>query len=250
MLDHVRGDRLDQHKYPWINLTQAAIYLMSPDDAERLRAINSHDWEQPFKRLHKLIEDGKLSVYEGWTEPYRPIPKEDFFGVWIRYPSYPDDRQEDIRRAYQPGFRTFIDCDLSQPRNRYFEARTFNPKWRDLKIRSQQLVTIFEAENIEAFNEIAPTLAPDQFEDRPQKAKPGPKPDFEWGEIETKCYDLMDDNGDFTPDDPDWDCQARLETALMKFCQETWAREPGASTLREKLPEWLSAWRKRKTGTA
>jgi hypothetical protein len=89
-----------------------------------------------------LIESGKLTVYEGWTEPFEAIPKDDFFGVWIRYPSYPDDRQEDIRRAYQAGFRTFIDCDLSQPRNPYFEARKFEPKWRDLKIRSQQLVAI------------------------------------------------------------------------------------------------------------
>jgi hypothetical protein len=153
MFDHVRGDRLDQQKYPWISLTQAAIYLMPPDDAERQRAINSHDWERPFKRLHKWIEDGKLTVYEGWNEPYKSIPKEDFFGIWIRYPSYPDNRQEDIRRAYQSGFRTFIDCDRLQPRNRYFEARKFEPKWRDLIIRSQELVAIFEAEK--AFNEIA-----------------------------------------------------------------------------------------------
>ena len=72
----------------------------------------------------------------------------------------------------------------------------------------------------------------------------------EWGEIETKCYDLMDDNGDFTPDDPDWDCQARLEAALMSFCQETWGREPSESTLRGRLRGWLSAWRKKKTGAA
>jgi hypothetical protein len=142
MFDHVRGDRLDQHKYPWISLTQAAIYLMSPDHAERLRTIIFHAWAQPFRRLIELIESGQLPVYEGWTEPHKPIPKEFFFGVWIRYPTYPDDRQEDIRRAYQAGFRTFIDCDLSQPRNRYFEARKFEPKWRDLKIRSQQLVAI------------------------------------------------------------------------------------------------------------
>jgi hypothetical protein len=246
MFDHIRGGRLDQHKYPWISLSEAAVYLMLPDDADR--ALHSHDWEQPFERLRVLIESGQLTVYEGWTEPYNPIPKEDFFGVRIRYPTYPDDRKEDIRRAYQPGFRTFIDCDLSQPRNRYFEARTFNPKWRDLKIRSQQLIgAIFGAE---AANKIAATLVPDQPEDRPHRAKPGPKPDFELGEIEAKCYDLMDHNGDFTPDDPDWDCQARLETALMKFCQETRGREPGASTLREKLPEWLSTWHKRKTGTA
>jgi hypothetical protein len=248
MFDHVRGDRLDQHKYPWISLTQAAIYLMSPDDVERQRAINSDDWARPFRKLAEWIESGRLTVYDGWEPPYKTIPKEEFFDVPFKYPSYPESRGG---RAYQIGVRTFIECNLSPPRDRYFQSRKSEPKWRDLKIQSQQLVALFEAENIEAFNEIAATLVPaDQHEDRPQKAKPGPKPEFEWGRIETKCYDLMDHHGDFMPDDRDWDCQARLETELMKFCQETWGREPGASTLREKLPEWLSAWHKRKTGAA
>jgi hypothetical protein len=137
------------------------------------------------------------------------------------------------------------------PRDQYFEERKYQPKWRDLKIRSQQLVAIFKAEKSEAFNETAATLVPtDQPEDRQQKAKPGPKPDFKWEAIETKCYELMDDNGDFMPDDPDWDCQARLETALRKFCEDTWQRQPAPSTLRDRLPGWLSAWRKRKTGAA
>ena len=83
-----------------------------------------------------------------------------------------------------------------------------------------------------------------------EKRKPGPKPDFKWELIEAKCYELMDDNGDFMLDDPKWDCQARLEEALMEFCQKTPQGEPGPSTLREKLPDWLSAWRKRKTGEA
>ena len=171
MFDHVRGDRLDQQKYPWISLTQAAIYLMSPDDAERQRAVNSHDWKRPFERLREWIEDGKLTVYDGWTGPFQPIPKEVFFGVPIRYPSYPDDRQEDIRRAYQPGFHAFIECNLSPPRDQYFEERKYQPKWRDLKIRSQQLVAIFEAANAEAFNEIAAAtpVATDQPEE-PQRS--------------------------------------------------------------------------------
>jgi hypothetical protein len=142
MFDHVRGDRLDQQTYPWISLTQAAIYLISPDDAERLRTIIFHDWARPFRRLFELIESGQLSVYEGWNAPHKRVPKEDFFGVPIRYPSYPDDRQEDIRRAYQPNFRAFIDCDLSWPRNRYFEARKSEPKYRELIIRSQELVAL------------------------------------------------------------------------------------------------------------
>ena len=94
----------------------------------------------------------------------------------------------------------------------------------------------------------APPPAPSKELASPYQ-KPGPKPDFEkWAKTEAKCYELMDEHGDFTPDDPDWDCQARLEEALMNFWQETWKHEPGASTLREKLPEWLLTWRRRKTG--
>ena len=80
-------------------------------------------------------------------------------------------------------------------------------------------------------------------------AKPGPKPDFDWEMIEAKCYDLMDYHGPFMRSDEEWDCQARLETALRKFCDDTWGRVPADSTLREKLPKWLSAWYE-KTGAA
>jgi len=81
-------------------------------------------------------------------------------------------------------------------------------------------------------------------------AKPGPKPDVDWEMIEAKCYDLMEHHGDFMPGDLDWDCQARLQEALMDYCQETWELEPSESTLREKLPGWLLTWRERKTGAA
>jgi hypothetical protein len=173
MLDHVRGDRLDQRKYPWVSLTQAAIYLISPDDKLRMAAIRSHDWEMPFKLLRELIEGGKITVYEAWDEPFKSIPKQEFFGVPIKYPSYPDDRQESIRRAYQPGGGAFIECNLltkpsSLPaRDRYFVRGKREPRWRDLKIQSQELVAVFEAANIEAsaefkaFAEIEPAQPDD-----------------------------------------------------------------------------------------
>jgi hypothetical protein len=95
------------------------------------------------------------------------------------------------------------------------------------------------------------TAAPpsEELSNKPRQ-KPGPKPDFDWGRIETKGYALMDHHGDFMPDDPEWDCQARLEEALMMFCQNEWQRQPAPSTLREKLPGWLLTWHKRKTGAA
>jgi hypothetical protein len=88
------------------------------------------------------------------------------------------------------------------------------------------------------------TLAPSE-----EKAKPGPKPDFDWEKIEVKFKELMDYHGDFTPDDPKW-IQARLEEELLNFCEDTFGCEPGASTLRKRLPEWLSTWRKKKIGEA
>jgi hypothetical protein len=81
-------------------------------------------------------------------------------------------------------------------------------------------------------------------------AKPGRKPEFNWELIETECHRLMDHHGYFDVSDPEWDCQARLEEALKRFCQDNWQREPAGSTLRQRLPEWISAWRWRKTGDA
>ncbi len=95
-----------------------------------------------------------------------------------------------------------------------------------------------------------PTSAPapsEQLSNKPRQ-KPGPKPDFDWAKIEAKCYALMDHHGAFDASDPEWDCQARLEEALNKFCLDKWQREPGSSTLRKKLPEWLSTWRLNKQG--
>jgi hypothetical protein len=82
------------------------------------------------------------------------------------------------------------------------------------------------------------------------RQKPGPKPDFSWEKAEAKCYELMDYHDDFTPDDPEWDCQARLEEELMTFFQDTDGRQPAPSTLRERLPAWLSTWRERKASGA
>jgi hypothetical protein len=253
MFDHVHGDWLDQRRYPWISLTQAAIYLISPGDDTRLAAINSHDWDRPFKYLREWIESGQIIVYEGWNTPFRPIPKEEFFGVPFKYPSYPEARQEEIRRAYQPGGNAFIECNLTRrPQevvfDRYFENGKFEPRWRDLKIRSQELVGVLQAANLEAFAKLAEIAPVAEADDDQQTAKPGAKPQFNWDLIETRCHRLMDHHGDFYPNDPQWDCQARLEEALNKFCQDNWQREPGASTLREKLPGWLSAWRRKKTG--
>jgi hypothetical protein len=122
--------------------------------------------------------------------------------------------------------------------------------------REEFLVRRIDVERWERrYSALAPSSPPskepapsEELSNKPRQwRKPGPKPDFDWEKIEAKCYDLMDYHDDFTQDDPDWDCQARLEEALLDFCQQTWGREPGASTLRRKLPGWLSIWHERKT---
>jgi hypothetical protein len=77
-----------------------------------------------------------------------------------------------------------------------------------------------------------------------QKARSGgPKPKYEWDLLETKGRQLMDYHGDFDPGDPQWNAQARLEEALLKFHREKWETEPSITSLRIKLREWLPRWR-------
>ncbi len=51
-------------------------------------------------------------------------------------------------------------------------------------------------------------------------------------------------HGGISPDDPEWNAQARLVTALQRFCQEKFGNEPSDSSLKEKIPEWLKIARK------
>jgi hypothetical protein len=74
------------------------------------------------------------------------------------------------------------------------------------------------------------------------QARRGRPPKYDWGAIEQTVRYLMDENGDFSPDDPDWNAQARLEEALNdKFGIEK-------SAVRERLPPILQSWRKAKAG--
>jgi hypothetical protein len=71
----------------------------------------------------------------------------------------------------------------------------------------------------------------------------GPKPKYAWDAIREETFRLMDKNGDFSDDKPEWDRQARLEDALLSFCA---GKEPAHSTLQEKLPGWLADWHRQK----
>jgi hypothetical protein len=75
----------------------------------------------------------------------------------------------------------------------------------------------------------------------------GPPPKYDWAAIRDETFLLMNLNGDFSDDKPEWDRQARLEKKLQDFCSgKKRDDEPAPSTLREKLPGWLAEWRKQK----
>jgi hypothetical protein len=70
----------------------------------------------------------------------------------------------------------------------------------------------------------------------------GRPPAYDWTAIKNAVIELMDENGDFSIDDPTWNAQARLEAVLNdKFGVEK-------SALRVRLPNVLKDWRKLKAG--
>jgi hypothetical protein len=71
---------------------------------------------------------------------------------------------------------------------------------------------------------------------------------FDWQTIEIEAIRLMNVYGDFAPNKPKWNAQARLEDKLLEFCQIKWGREPSSSRLRSEkyLPSWLTRWRNEK----
>jgi hypothetical protein len=82
---------------------------------------------------------------------------------------------------------------------------------------------------------------------KPAPKKRGPKFQFDWSAVEGEAIRLMDKHGDFSPLNPNWNAQARLESALLNFCSQTFAREPGQTQLRTHISEWLKSWRQRRT---
>jgi hypothetical protein len=75
----------------------------------------------------------------------------------------------------------------------------------------------------------------------------GRKPSHPWKDIKNKCFELMSFYGEFSNDDPDWNCQARLEESLKDFCMQTYDDEPTDSAFRQKIPSWLKEWRNEKS---
>jgi hypothetical protein len=64
----------------------------------------------------------------------------------------------------------------------------------------------------------------------------------DWGSVENKVRYLMSHHGEFDEADPDWNCRARLEEALLEEF------EVGVTQLRKHLPAMLDRWRAMKVG--
>lgn len=78
--------------------------------------------------------------------------------------------------------------------------------------------------------------------DKPSSSARRGRPPHDWETIRKAAFELMDHHGEFSPDDPKWNVQARLEEVLHdRF-------SVGISTLREHLPGILTAWREAKAG--
>jgi hypothetical protein len=75
------------------------------------------------------------------------------------------------------------------------------------------------------------------------RGRRGAKPRYDWSAAQSKARELMEYNGPFSPDDPDWDCQAQLEKEMTKYFEELLGPDavPSESTIRSRVSEWLSS---------
>jgi hypothetical protein len=85
-----------------------------------------------------------------------------------------------------------------------------------------------------------------ELSNKPAPQKRGRKRAYDWPAIEAEAVRLMNYHGEFSPDDPEWNSQVRLESELLEFCSLKWNTEPSMTQLRTYLRDWLSIWRKTK----
>lgn len=69
---------------------------------------------------------------------------------------------------------------------------------------------------------------------------------YNWKEAQKFVWKLMDEYGDFVQEDPEWNCQARLETKIQQHFMATIGREIATSTVRKRLPSMVESWRENK----
>jgi hypothetical protein len=81
-------------------------------------------------------------------------------------------------------------------------------------------------------------------------AKAGGRPPVvDWTMVDEEVFRLMDDNDEFSPDDPDWNAQARLEEEIADYCESIFGKRPGETTIKDNIRDPLKRWRQRRSET-
>jgi hypothetical protein len=75
--------------------------------------------------------------------------------------------------------------------------------------------------------------------------KRGRRPKYDKEMTKKEFFNLMEENGPFTDQDPKWNCQERAFEALVPFCQRRFKKDPNPSSLRGDIKKWLPEWEKK-----
>ena len=146
---------LDHHKHPWISLTMQPYICrgeMHPGDPGRCIATNG--WRH-FSLLFEWIDAGRIAVCESSETAFKQIQKQEFLNTPIKFPSYSlADRLEIISR-FLPGENTYIECNHNLSRftpaqDRYYVRDQSEPRWHDLRVRSEELLSVLKASSTDA----------------------------------------------------------------------------------------------------
>ncbi|MEJ0093886.1 MAG: hypothetical protein WDN46_10710 [Methylocella sp.] len=125
-----------------------------------------------------------------------------------------------------------------------YESDWSSVSHRDLRYRGRRL-PVFESIEVDAIG-IRRLFTPVSDKAPKSKNKGGRPPAVNWEMVKSETFRLMDENGDFTPDDRKWNAQARLEQDLESFCEEKLGVVVAMSGIQQRIPAWLDEWRIKK----
>jgi hypothetical protein len=96
---------------------------------------------------------------------------------------------------------------------------------------------------------VAPDSPSADIEPAPTPHPGGRPPVVDWKMVGEEVFRLMNHHNEFSDDDPEWNAQARLESAIADFCETTFGIRPGETTIREHIREPLERWRRSRSET-
>jgi hypothetical protein len=84
-------------------------------------------------------------------------------------------------------------------------------------------------------------------EEQTKRRGGGRTPVVDWAMVGAQVFFLMEENGEFAPNKPGWNAQARLEEAIENFCDAKFGIRPGIISIRTHIRGPLELWRRSKT---